>query len=273
MYTFALPKLPIRKWTTSFTIIPARIRILIATATMCSVVLISTFFPFSSSWIIFLIILTICAYVTTYIAIYEGIHGVEWYVLFIMPICLTLGLYLFYFLLPVRWLTRLPFLMIYAAGYYALLLTSNIFNVGVEKSIQLYRAAFSINVLLQTIVVFLWSVVIFSFRFNFFISALLISVIAVLMSVQLLWTVNLSQNMESKLVRYAIIQGLLLFELCLFLAFMPFKLNISALIFTAAYYSSMSILYHYCGERLFQNVIRENAFVLIFVFVVALLTI
>ena len=252
--------------------IPARLRIIIATAVMFTGMAISTFFPFGGAWLWFLIILSVCAYMTTYIAVYEGIDGVEWYVLFIMPILLTLGLYLFYFLLPVRWLTRLPFLVIFAAGYYALLLTSNIFNVGVEKSIQLYRAAFSINVLLQTIVIFLWSIVIFSFRFNFLVTALIMSSIAVLVSIQLLWTVHLNQHMESKLVRYAVIQGILLFELCILLTFIPFKLNIVALIFTAGYYSSMSILYHYSGERLFQNVVRENSLVFIFVFIVALFT-
>ncbi|MDA1316899.1 MAG: hypothetical protein O3B87_02635 [bacterium] len=268
-----LPSISLKRFNTFFSVIPARLRILLATGIMMIGITASTFFPLGSAWLWFIIILTICAYVTTYIAIYEGIDGVEWYLLFIMPIFFTLALYLFYFLLPVRWLTRLPFLMIFAAGYYSILLTSNIFNVGVEKSIQLYRAAFSINVLMQTIIIFLWSVVVFSFRFNFVISALIISSIAVLVSAQLLWTVTLRQSLEIKLVRYAGIQGIVLFELCMVLAFMPFKLNIAALIFTAAYYSSINILYHYSGERLFKNVVRENSLVFIFVFIIALFTI
>ena len=104
--------------------------------------------------------------------VFEGIDGVELIMLFIMPVIFVLSLYVFYSLLPVRWLTRLPFLALFSLGYYAMLLSSNIFNIGVEKSIQLYRAAFSVNYISLTLIIFVLYIVLLSFRLNFFISRL-----------------------------------------------------------------------------------------------------
>src|SRR5690606_13810906 len=117
-------------------------------AIMTLTLTVSTFFPFSEWRWLFGFILIIVSYMTTYIAVFEGIDGVEWYMLFLMPICLAIALYVFYSLLPVRWLTRLPFLFLFALTYYAMLLASNILNIGVDKSLQLYRAAFSVNYLM-----------------------------------------------------------------------------------------------------------------------------
>ena len=60
--------------------------------------------------------------------------------LFLLPILLSVAMYLFYFLFPVRWLTRIPFVLVYGISMYAVLLSSNIFNVGVEKNLQLFLA-------------------------------------------------------------------------------------------------------------------------------------
>ena len=54
----------------------------------------------------------------------------------------------FYFLLPVRWLTRIPVVVLYAVGIYALLLTENIYNVAADRTIALLRAAHSVGYLL-----------------------------------------------------------------------------------------------------------------------------
>jgi len=79
-----------------------------------------------------------------------------------MPIVLSIAFYMFYFLFPVRWITRIPFIALYAIAIYATLLCSNIFSIGVEKSLQLYRAAFSINFLFQMFASFP------SFKYDFF---------------------------------------------------------------------------------------------------------
>lgn len=252
--------------------IPKRIRIVAATLVMTVLLLLSSFFPFGETWYIFLSILFITSYLTTYLAIFEGIDGVEWYMLFVTTIILTLASYLFYFLLPVRWLTRVPLVVIFGLAYYAALLTSNIFNVGVEKSLQLYRAAFSVNYFLQSFIIFLLLMVIFTFKQNFIINGIASGVVAGILSLQLYWSVTPDALFNRRLMDYALSTAILLFQFSVMISFIPLKTNVAALIFTAAYYSLTGIIHHHLGNRLFPNIIKEYIFVFIFVCFIAILT-
>ena len=121
-----------------------RIRLVAAAIIMTALMVVSTFFFFDLFWV-FIPVLSIAAYICTYLAVLEDIDNIEWSMLFLMPVLFTVSFYVFYFLFPVRWITRVPFMFMYGCSLYAILLTSNIFNVGVGKSLQLYRAAFSVN--------------------------------------------------------------------------------------------------------------------------------
>ncbi len=260
------------KWFKFINIIPKRIRVVICTGIMMLTLLVSSFFPFSEWWWFFGIVLVIVAYATTYIAVFEGIDGVEWYMLFIMPIFLTIALYIFYSLLPVRWLTRIPFLFLFGLTYYAMLLASNILNIGVDKSLQLYRAAFSVNYLMQVFIVFLLTQVSLTFKLSFILNGIVLFVIGLILSLQLYWSVNPEATFNKKLLLYGIGMGLVLLEIAAIISFIPYKTNVAALIYTALYYSLNGIIYHYLDGRLFKNTVREYAFVSIFVFFIALLT-
>lgn len=261
-----------QKFFQSINYIPKRIRIVAATLLMTILLLSSSFFPFGETWYIFLSTLFIISYITTYLAIFEGIDGVEWYMLFVTTIVLTLATYLFYFLLPVRWLTRVPLVIIFSLAYYAALLTSNIFNVGVEKSLQLYRAAFSVNYFLQSFIVFLLLMVIFTFKQSFIINGIASGLVAGVLSLQLYWSVTPDALFNRRLVDYALTTAILLFQFSIIISFIPLKTNVSALMFTAAYYSLTGIIHHHLGNRLFPNIIKEYVFVFIFVCFIALLT-
>lgn len=261
-----------KRWFRFVNFVPKRIRVVVCTAAMTLSLLVSTFFPFSDTWWLFVVILGIIAYITTYIAVFEGIDGVEWYMLFVMPIILTVAMYFFYSLLPVRWLTRLPFLVLYALTYYGVLLTSNIINIGVEKSLQLYRAAFSVNFLLQVFIMFLLSQVLLSFKLNFLLNFIFIFISSIILSLQLFWSLHPEASFNRRLIMFSSSVAILLAESAILISFIPLKTNVQALILTATYYSLNGIIYHYLDSRLFKNVIREYAFVAIFVFFIAILT-
>ncbi len=261
-----------KRWFRFINFIPKRIRVVVCTAFMTLSLLVSTFFPFSEWWWLFIVVIGMIAYITTYIAVFEGIDGVEWYMLFVMPITLTIAMYLFYSLLPVRWLTRLPFLILYALTYYGVLLTSNIINIGVEKSLQLYRAAFSVNFLLQVFIMFLFSQVLLSFKLNFILNFIFIFLSCLVLSLQLLWSLHPESSFNKRLLVFSNSVAFLLAESAVLISFIPLKTNVQALILTATYYSLNGIIYHYLDSRLFKNVVREYAFVAIFVFFIAILT-
>ena len=251
--------------------IDKKIRIVISTITMLLIVLISTFFFFDQA-IIFIPIFIFSSYFFTYFSLLEDIKKIEWLMLFMMPVIFTISWYLFYFLFPVRWLTRLPFIILYIVSFYALLRTSNIFNVGVEKSLQLYRAAFSINYLYQTIIVFFLSSFIFSLKYSPFVNGFLIFFVCFPLAVNIFWSVKLNLSLDRLSLMYSMLIGLVLIEETVCLSFFSFEPTILALIITATYYSLSGLTYAYIDERFFKETIREYLWVLGIVFFICFLT-
>lgn len=252
--------------------LPRRIRFVISSILLTFLVLLTTFFEFQFVWV-FIPVLVIVTCLMTYFAVLEGISKNEMFLLFVVPVAFTISAYLFYFLFPVRWLTRVPLIAVYGMSIYAILLTSNIFNVGVEKNIQLYRAAFSVNYLFQTVVVFLATEVILSFRLPFIANIAILFVLLYGLAVQLLWSVQPQAVLEKHVMFYALIMTLLITQIAVVFSFVPVRSTIYALLVTASYYSFGGLIYHYLDNKLFKQTIREYLFVSIFVLIIVLLTI
>lgn len=240
--------------------IEKRVRLVLSVSLLTCILLISTFFQFDSAFF-FIPLFIIVVFMLSYFAILVGVEKVEWLMLFIMPITLTISFYLFYFLFPVRWLTRLPFVILYGVSMYAILLCSNIFNVGVEKSLQLYRPAFFINFFLQIFVSLLLFNTLFSFKLNFLLNTFAVGFIAFWLSLQLFWTLKLDLKLTKKLVLYSCFIALLLSELVLVWSFVPIKSSILALFLASSYYSLSGLIYNFLDQRLFKETIREYVIV------------
>ncbi|MEO6508338.1 MAG: hypothetical protein ABIO02_00130 [Patescibacteria group bacterium] len=256
-----------------FLSINKRVRFVFSVLAIGATLLLSSFFYFDT-FFIFLPILILGAYFCTYFSILEGIEKKEWIMLFIMPVVLTVSFYLFYFLFfPVRWITRIPFLLIYSFSLYAILLTSNIFNVGVERSLQLYRAAFAINYFFHTVVLFLLFSILFLFKQIFFINAFAAFLIVFPLALQLLWSVKPKVSIDKKVVDYSLFTALCIAELAMIVSFVPLQAPIMALLLTACYYCISGLIYHYIDEKLYTPTIREYLVVIIIVTMIALLTI
>jgi hypothetical protein len=258
-----------KKWANK---IEKRFRLVLSVIILSATMLFSTFFFFDKA-IFFLPLLLILSFIATYFSLLEGIEKIGWFGFFFMPVAITLSFYLFYFLFPARWLTRLPFIIIYGVSFYAVLLTANIFNVGVERSLQLYRAAFSVNFFYQAIVAFLLFNLLFSFKQNFIINMLVGGIIGFLLSLHLFWTIRLKKYIEEEVFRFAILIGLILAQLSLITSLVPTKVAISALFLTASYYSLSGLVYHFFDQRLFAETVREYLVVWVFVLLITLLSI
>src|SRR3989339_1216493 len=251
--------------------IDKRLRLVISVLVLGLLMLVSTFFNFDKVFF-FLPIFMIATYFLSYFSLLEGIKKIGWFGLFLMPELITLFFYLFYFLFPGRWLTRLPFIFIYEISIYAVLLCANIFNVGVEKNLQLYRAAFSINFFYQAVVSFLFYNVLFSFKYSFLINMIGAGISAFLLSLQLFWSIRLNRHLEREVVTYSLFMVLLMMEITLVASFIPLRTAVYALFLTASYYSVTGIIHHHIDEKLFAETVREYVSVWIFVLVITLLS-
>ena len=74
--------------------------------------------------------LAVLAYLLALWSLWEGINKLKAAVLMILPTFFALAVASYYFLLPVRWLTRLPVAAVFAVVFYTLLLSQNVFNVA-----------------------------------------------------------------------------------------------------------------------------------------------
>lgn len=257
----------------TFLNINKRFRFVFSVLALAGVLLFSSFFYFETA-LIFIPVLFFCAYFFTYFSILEGIEKKEWVLLFIMPVAFTIAFYSFYFLFfPVRWITRIPFLILFSFSFYAILLTSNIFNVGVERSLQLYRAAFAINYFFQTVVLYLLLSILFLFKQIFIVNAVIVFIIIVPLTLQLLWSVKPKVSIDRKIVDYSLFVGVCIAQIALVLSFVPLQAPIMALFLTACYYSIAGLIYHYIDEKLYRPTVKEYLIVIIVVSVIVALSI
>jgi hypothetical protein len=252
--------------------IEKRIRFVISTIGLTLLLLISTFFFFDKSSL-FIPLLILVSYGATFFSLYEGIEKIEWYMLFLMPVLLSVAMYLFYFLFPVRWLTRIPFILIYSISMYAALLSSNIFNVGVEKNLQLYRAGFSVNYFIQTMVFFLFGNVLASFHWGFLANAMTFALLSFGMSLQLYWSIRLDMHLRKEVLNHAWLTALLVGEGSLLLSFFPLQESIFALVVAVLYYCIAGLTHLHLDERLFKHSVREYAMILIVILAILILSI
>lgn len=200
----------------------------------------------------------------------EDLKGIEWLMLFILPVMFVASLSLFYFLLPVRWLTRLPVAVIFALGVYAILLVENIYNVAAERTIQLLRAAHSVGLLLTLFTNFLFLALIFALHLPFYGNTLLVFLISFPLVLQALWSIKLEEVISRELFFYTLTLTLTLAELALVFSFWPIPTIIEALFLTTVFYSLVSIAQQHFVERLFRRTLWEfiSVSLLVFVFVI-----
>lgn len=252
--------------------IEKRIRFVISTIISTFLLVFSTLFFFDKA-IFFIPLLALSTYILVYFSLLEDIRKIKWLMLFIMPILFVISTYLFYFLYPGRWLTRLPMAFFFAISFYALLLCSNIFNVGVEKSLQLYRPAFSVSVFYQLITLFFIVQVIRSFFFNYLINGLLIGGMVFILSVYFFWSITLKLYIDKDVIKYSSFTTLVLMELAILLSFIPINPSMFSLFIVTCYYVITGLINAYLNRSLYKEIIREYLIVFVIIFLITLLTV
>src|SRR3989338_7915622 len=111
--------------------------------------------------------LSVLAYILSLWSLWEGLNLTKAIVCLILPVFFTVALSSFYFLLPVRWLTRLPVALSFGLMFYLMLLAQNVFNVASIRTIPLYRAASTAAFLFTLLSAFFIFNVLFAFNLLF----------------------------------------------------------------------------------------------------------
>lgn len=218
-------------------------------------------------------LLSVVAYGLSAFALREDLRGVEWITLLMLPTLFTAGMSLFYFLLPVRWLTRLPVAGLYGIGMYALLLTENIYNVAADRTIALLRAAHSVGFLLTLLTYFLLTQTVLSFRLLPPVNALVIGIVSFGLILSSLWSMELTPAVSRRVWRITIAITVFLVNMVWIFSFLPAKVTVQALFFTTALYSSVGMGQEYLVEKLYKKNIVELMLVAAIVLLISIISI
>ena len=218
-------------------------------------------------------VLSVLTYLLSAWSLSEGINGVEWFTVLILPVLFTIGVGLFYFLTPALWATRVPVIILYAGGLYSLLLTENIFSVAAIRTIQLLRSAHAVSFLLSLATGFFIYNAILSFRQDFWINFLLVFALSLPLVLQGLWCIELdAAKISRKIWLYSLGISLGLGEIALVFAFWPVTVVVGSLSLITGLYIALGLGQHYLTERLFRRTVVEYLAVGIVVLFVVLIT-
>lgn len=205
-------------------------------------------------------------------SLWEGL-GIDMTILsLILPVLFTLGVGLFWFLLPVSILARIPVIIFYAVGIYALCLTSNIYTVASIRSIALLRAARGVGFILTLVVSFLMYDAILSLKLHYYITFLCVSLISMPIYYQGIWPVKLGDKFSIEDIIISIIFSLITSEVSLSIFFWPVTVVVGSLFLTVVVYVLLGLGQAKLEGRLFSQTIREYLLVGITVFIGMLLS-
>jgi hypothetical protein len=189
-------------------------------------------------------------------ALWEGLTRVKAVILLILPTLFTLGVSSFYFLLPIRWLTRIPVAILFCVSFYFLLLSQNIFSVAADRTIPLYRAASTVNFLFTLITAFFLNIVIFALDQSFYINGVVVALVSFPLILQTLWSVQM-EKVSSIIIVYSAILSLIVGEGALALSFWPVAPTIWALLLAALLYVLLGVTTEFFRDRLNRRVVFE----------------
>ncbi len=219
----------------------------------------------------FLLGLSILAYFLSLWALWEGLNLTKAFILLILPTFFTLSVASFYFLLPVRWLTRLPVAFIFGLSFYTLLLSQNVFNVAAIRTIPLYRAASTTSLLFTVISAFFIYTVISAFHFLFIFNGLVVAAISFPLVLQVIWHLKMEDRVGIADLIQSFVLSLCLGEIALVFSFWPIVSTIWSLVLASSMYILLGLSTHYLRDRLTKRIIWEYLIIGVVVLVVSFL--
>ncbi len=216
--------------------------------------------------------LSVLAYFLSLWALWEGINFTKAIVLLILPVFFTATVASFYFLLPVRWLTRLPVALAFGLMFYLLLLAQNVFNVAAMRTIPLFRAASTAAFLFTLLSAFFIYNVIFAFNLLFIWNGVVVFLISFPLILQVLWSITMEDRISAEVLIQSLVLSFMLGELAIGFSFWPMRTTIWSLALSSSMYVSLGLATNFLRGKGNRRVVWEYLGIGLVVLVVSFLT-
>lgn len=202
-------------------------------------------------------ILSIFAVIIFAWALFEGLGKNATLLALVLPAMYTLGVGIFWFLLPATIYATFPVILLYGVGVYALCKTENIYVVSTFKKIALSRAANGVGFVLTLFTSFLLYDAILSLRISPAFTTPMVFVVSFLLLLQGLWSSELEKHFDRKVVITSVVLSFSISALNLVLFFWPLSLIEASLFLVVGMYILLGLGQAKVEGRLFKSTIRE----------------
>lgn len=205
-----------------------------------------------------------------YWSLYEGLSLDMTLLTLILPTFFTLGVGIFWFLLPASFFTRIPIILIYGLGIYVLCLTMNIFTVSAIRTIALLRAARGVSFVLSLLTTFLIFDALLSLKLPVYVSSPLFFVLSFPIYIQGFWSSSLEKKFQKDILYLTLFSSLITCQIWILLSFWPVTVVVGSLCMTIVVYMLLGLGQAKTETRLFYQTIREYLTVALLVFIAML---
>lgn len=204
---------------------------------------------------------------------WEGLGIDSTLITLILPFLYTLGVGLFWFLIPATIIARIPIILLFAGGIYVLSASENIFAVSAIRKIPLARGAHGAGFVLTLLVAFLLFDAILSVRLNILLTSLAIGLVSLPLFLQGFWMSDhkkqsLKSLVKSDILLLTMISTVGTIEMGLLLYFWPVTVVVGSIFLTVAVYTLLGLGQARIEGRLFKDTIRDYLIVAAVVLVV-----
>jgi len=240
----------------------------------------------------FALVLAVAAvsYILSVWVLFDDLKGIEWITLIILPMMFTLGSGLFSNFLPTAFpgmfgktfavetsqllagIFRGVYFIIFGLGFYGILLIENIFSVASIRTIQLFRAARSVNFIATLVTSLFFFTVALSLKLAFWWVIPISFAVSFVLAYPSLWSVDLKNNFGKEVLRYAISSSFVIAILSGVLCFWPVKPFMGGLMLTAGLYALFGILEQRLSNRVYLESLLEYGLTVMIIIVVGFLT-
>lgn len=230
------------------------------------------------------------AYVASVWVLFDDLKGIEWLTLMVLPVMFTLGCGLFANFLPtaiprimnqtfdletsfvLAGVLRVVYFLFFALGMYGVLLIENIFSVASIRTIQLFRAARSVNFILTLITSLFFYTVSLSLKMPFWWVSLCVFGSSFILSFPSFWSVDLKNNIVKEVSRYAVATSWVVALMAIALCFWPVKSFMGGLILTSAFYALLGVLEQRLSSRVYLESLIEYGATVAIILLIGFLT-
>lgn len=201
----------------------------------------------------------------------EDIKGIRYFTILFLPACIGLICALVFKFYTFSNIFKYLLLVFFGILYYVALLANNILNISSLKNIPLSLAARTVNLLLTFVVSFFGFSVVFKLSFPLLGQLFVVFIIAFLLSLQYLWTLDLEERLSSQVRVSALLVSFITTQVSFALTFLPIRVFVRALIVTIPMYLGLGIWTQIKQRRLVKTYIIEFAFVSLISLLVAII--